>query len=403
MSRTPVALVTPSFATAGGTATLTSFLFRTLAASGRYDPHVISLATSASDGASVQLRRPSTWKRGPVVETIEWHGIQFHQVGAWWAEFEPCRYRPRQVLRELLAPFPIVQVVAGTSASALAVLNVPGHVCLWTATSERGDRYSVLRRGPLGNRLWRGLMTHAAEAAERRVLTSGIPIFALSSYTLRSLSERTPALDIRIAPCGVDTDLFQPGIAAEPGYLVSVARFNDPRKNLQMLLKAYRRLLDMCASPPELWLVGESPSAGGVRLISELGLGEHVRVMGVRPEQELARILAGARMFLLSSDEEGLGLALLEGMAAGLPAVSTRCGGPEDLVVEGVTGRLVDVGHDEAFATAIRESLSAPGFLASAAVQARKRAVEHFSLRVCGDRFLAHYDTVLNRSMSSPC
>ena len=60
-------------------------------------------------------------------------------------------------------------------------------------------------------------------------------------------------------------------------------------------------------------------------------------------------------MFLLSSNEEGLGLVIGEAMAAGLPVVSTRCGGPETFVVEGVTGYLTPVGDAQAMALKIAE------------------------------------------------
>src|SRR5438876_2545180 len=93
-----IAIVTHALDLGGGAAAMTEFVYRILNQSGRYKAEVISLAQSSSDCASVRLRRPRSWRKGPQVERRSWRGIPFLHVGARWPEYEPHRYRARAVL-----------------------------------------------------------------------------------------------------------------------------------------------------------------------------------------------------------------------------------------------------------------------------------------------------------------
>lgn len=90
----------------------------------------------------------------------------------------------------------------------------------------------------------------------------------------------------------------------------------------------------------------------------ELGLEDQVIFLGFRPD--LDRIYADLDIVVLSSLNEGLPVAVIEAMAAGLPVVSTRVGGVVDLIEDGVTGRLVPPEDPEALALGILELLTDP-------------------------------------------
>jgi glycosyltransferase involved in cell wall biosynthesis len=112
-------------------------------------------------------------------------------------------------------------------------------------------------------------------------------------------------------------------------------------------------------------------------------------------QDELATLYRNATLYVVSSDEEGLGLTILEAMASGRPVVSTACGGPSTTVVEGETGLLVPVGDAAALAEAMRSVLDAPARADRMGRKARERAEEQFSVRATGERFLEVYDHLL--------
>jgi glycosyltransferase involved in cell wall biosynthesis len=125
---------------------------------------------------------------------------------------------------------------------------------------------------------------------------------------------------------------------------VIVARL-FPEKNHRLLLAAFA---EVAARVPEakLLIVGDGMEQAAIEaVVAKLELGPRVRMLGVR--RDIPLILAGADVFVLSSDREGLPIAVLEAMAAGLPVIATSVGDLPLVVRDGQTGVLVprrDVG-----------------------------------------------------------
>jgi glycosyltransferase involved in cell wall biosynthesis len=91
-----------------------------------------------------------------------------------------------------------------------------------------------------------------------------------------------------------------------------------------------------------------------------LGLVEHVEFRPLRGLADKLRAYGDADLAVLSSRQEGLGIALLEAMATGLPAVSTKCGGPEDHLRGGQSGHLIDLDDREGYIDAVAGLLEDP-------------------------------------------
>jgi glycosyltransferase involved in cell wall biosynthesis len=112
---------------------------------------------------------------------------------------------------------------------------------------------------------------------------------------------------------------------------------------------------------PKLVLAGlTAPTASDLCLAQELGIEDKIELRIDIPRDQLLELYQGATVLMLSSDEEGLGMVLLEAMACGLPVVATRCGGPETVVDDGKSGFLTPVRDAEAMAAAVRQLLLAP-------------------------------------------
>lgn len=373
------------------------FLRRVLAESARYEPHIISLATWSRDTASVLLSSPSSWFRGIRVERGASNGLPFLHVGTFGAELEFQRYRPRRLLTSLFSEFDLVQFVVGTSSWAA---TMPGAL-LWTATTVWPDRARRVQSTSGLRRLFVTSMTRAAQSYERQALRNARHVFALSEYTRRSVAPWTPADRLEVAPCGVDTAFFHYAESRPPGqpqYILSVARFSDPRKNLRLLVEAYDKFWTSTA--PELWLAG-GVDVRSAEWISKLRSAASIRLLGARDAQELAELYRNALFFVLSSDEEGLGIVVLEAMASGLPIVTTRCGGPESIVEQGETGLFVPLGGRDELAAAMDTLTTSAGLRTRMARQARVRAVERFSIAAAGSIFLSRYDAITGKPAST--
>jgi len=95
--------------------------------------------------------------------------------------------------------------------------------------------------------------------------------------------------------------------------------------------------------PSKLLLVGDGPERPTAEDLSRcLGIYESISFVG--KQEQMEDILAIGDLFLLTSEYESFGLAALEAMAAGVPVVSTNAGGLPEVIVEGVTGYMGDVG-----------------------------------------------------------
>lgn len=390
-----IALVTHSLASGGGTGTMTAFLYRVLAESGKYQPDVISLASSATDFVSVRLLAPGTWLRGPGVESGAWCSLPYRHIGAVLVEFEFQRYRPHAALIQLLRQYDLIQFIVGTPPWACVGDGAGPPLLLWTATTVRPDRATRVRQSAPLLRAWRLLMTRLTEAYERHALEQAQFVFALSEYTLSSVRRWVSPERAALAVCGVDTALFRPHDQREGDYILSVARFSDPRKNLPLLLHAYAQLAARRSSVPDLVLVGEAPSQAAEGWARRLGILHRVRFRGLKEPPELAELYRNAMFFVLPSDEEGLGIVVLEAMASGLPVVSTRCGGPAMAVIDGETGFLTPVGDVSSLAERMERILRDPALRRRFGKVGRQMAEEQFSVQAAGRVFLEKYDELL--------
>lgn len=405
-----VAIITHETSLVGGLATMVTFLYRTLVQSGRYQPELISLATSASDTASLQLRSPRTWLRQPKIVDLAWHDLVFKHAGVWGSELEFQRYQPRRKLTDLLQRFDLLQFVVGSPPWVCVAEGTDRPVFLWTATTTRADRASQMQKGSSLRRAWSSVMVPITERFEHRGLKAAHSVFALSEYTRSAIQPVVGAEKLVLAPCGVDTELFRPSPDATGKYILCVARFSDPRKNVRLLLDAYAQLKTKLDVVPDLYLIGDLPCEESRLHLQRLGIAGKVQLLGPKRGEELAAVYRNALFFVLSSNEEGLGIVILEAMASGLPVVSTACGGPATAISEGVTGLLTPIGNGGALADAMEALLRDPGLCARMKREARKTAVERFSIAAAGQVFLDEYDKMwkpvtepqMHRAVKSP-
>ena len=188
-----------------------------------------------------------------------------------------------------------------------------------------------------------------------------------------------------------------PGIPVGPArpILVCVASLR-PKKGHRDLFAAFaivRRRIPTAT----LLLVGDGPDRGMLQQeAARVCPTGSVIFEGYR--SDVAPILAGGDLFVLASLEEGMPNALLEAMAAGLPAVVTDVGGNAEAIENGTTGYLVPASDPAAMAGRMIEILSDPALRERQSTAARRRYETTFTLDRMTRAYHALYDRLLART-----
>lgn len=197
---------------------------------------------------------------------------------------------------------------------------------------------------------------------------------------------------VTVIPNGFEIEPFDRAISAfeppaekdGPGRKV-VAVFGrlSPWKGQDVAIRAVAGLEDV-----ELWIVGEAlfgedRYAGELReLVSKLGVEERVKFLGFRDDvldlMQQADIVAHT-----SRAPEPFGRVVVEGMLSARPVIASRGGGAVEIVEEGITGLLSDMGHAEDLARCIRKLADDPALAKQLATTAARQARERYSIEHC--------------------
>ena len=161
-------------------------------------------------------------------------------------------------------------------------------------------------------------------------------------------------------------------------------------------VKAYDTLIDAFALVVDrtvdvtLRIVGDGPLRNVLReRVQSARLGAHISFEGAVSDPE--RLLANSDLFVLSSLSEGLPVAMLEAMAAGLPVIATRVGGVPEVLTRDA-GWLCESGRADSLAAAILEAVNTPD-LPRMGRAARQMMFENFGI----ERVQAQYETLFER------
>jgi glycosyltransferase involved in cell wall biosynthesis len=273
--------------------------------------------------------------------------------------------------RGLVKTFPVGWAVGSRYAESLRAAGIPYFI--WEATTLRDEMDTVsvgaIRRSGrgsgLGTLLYKSLLP-LNERLEARAYRQAEGVLALSQYTASRI-RALHALDddkVRVLLPPVTAAFLSalqrarrssgPGresgtAEGKPIRLLFVGRVDDPRKNFPLLRDAFLRLR-RAAVPVTLTVVG--PHSVGWRSAQGLDDESGVSFAGSVDHNDLPGVLLDHEILVVSSRQEGFGIVVAEAMHAGLAVVSTRCGGPEQVLRESNGGVLVEH-SSEALAAAI--------------------------------------------------
>ena len=397
-------LVVPALTMGGGVPAVARFISDVASRDGRANLKLVSLSMDSRDPQGLRLGSPRSWLGGTRQSQGTWNELPYTHVGAVGAEVEFQRYRPRKILREVLSDCDLIQVVCGSAAWANSVLGMGKPVSVQVATRARVERRrrDAKPKGLTG--WWRKAMTEVTDRMDDRAMQRVDAIQVENPWMLDYARQLNPhrEVDIRYAPPGVDARRFTPGAEprlADRRQILCVGRLDDPRKNVGLLLEALARLPDPLRATSRLLLAGSAGPTPDFWLRAQaLGLRDSVEFVASPSEEKLVRMYQRAAVFVLPSDEEGLGIVILEAMACGVPVVATRCGGPEGVITDGTDGFLVP--RDDAVALAARLQALLDSHTLNEALGRRARATieARYAEEVAGEAFLEVWDRLLRKS-----
>ncbi|HIG01123.1 MAG TPA: glycosyltransferase family 1 protein [Myxococcales bacterium] len=210
---------------------------------------------------------------------------------------------------------------------------------------------------------------------------------------------------VHLIPNGLDTRAFVPalggarsdarrqlGLGDEP-LAITVCHIR-PEKNLPMLLDAWKRVQTLLPAA-RLIIVGDGPGMTDLKdRVERLGLQGAVLLPGAYPDPR--PWYAVADLFVLSSANEGLSNSLMEALSSGLPMVSTRVSGSEDVIAAADIGLLVPLDDAQALGEAAAEILGSPERALKCGVRAREYAEANYSLTAVADKVEALYRLLIS-------
>ena len=230
-------------------------------------------------------------------------------------------------------------------------------------------------------------------------------VTSISNYLKeKTVTDFNVTRPIEVIPNFVNCDVYTP-IADEAAWAAGRERFAAPGEAILIHLSNFRpvkRVLDVVKIfaavarelPAQLVMVGDGPDRSAAEwLAHDLGINTRIHFLG--KQERVNALLPLADLMLMPSELESFGLAALESMACKVPAIATRVGGVPELIDDGETGLLYDVGDVDAMAEGIVKLLKDRGRFETMRDAARKIAQKRFCATLVLPQYVRYYESVL--------
>ena len=166
----------------------------------------------------------------------------------------------------------------------------------------------------------------------------------------------------------------------------------SPEKRVKEFMEVWAEVFSEERVKPKirLMIVGGGPEEAALRrAVSDLGVGESVTLCG--PKGDLLPYYRAADIFVLPSVSEGLSNSMLEAMSCGVAIMASRVGGARDAVVPGVSGSLFDPLNRHEIKECLRLHIADRSLALKMGEQARRTAVEKYSMARVADELMEIY------------
>ena len=361
----------------GGVETALINWFKTFAPA-RIEAHLICFA---NPGGTERPFVEAAARAGLVIHTIPWG----RRKPVWKAARAAAAFLKEHDI-DLLHCHNTYANLVGLCASRMALVKTLTTIYVWSG-------YGLKRRMLqwLDQRLLAGFdqITAHCQAALTDTVDRGVPSGEIRLLTC-GFADRVATLSAGERAAGRQAM----GVSEGDTVLIKVARF-WPEKRHDVLLHTFKRLLEKTPRV-QLWIPGVGPEQARVQELAEsLGVASQCRFLGFRTD--LPELLAMADIQVHTSDEEGVPLAILSGMAAARPIVSTRVGGIAEVIRSGESGILLERRQPEQFADAVFDLMRDPERQHRLGTAARNFIDTEYSLAAATGRVERLYEEMVPR------
>ena len=191
---------------------------------------------------------------------------------------------------------------------------------------------------------------------EKRILRDvykySAKLITVSEHLKKQIQNLTSEKNIVVIPNMVNINFFTYNNNDQDRNQIFSLGSLRPKKGFDVLIKAFAKCLDK-EKTMRLKIGGDGPEKKKLQsLIDRLGITENVELLGLLKQESVNKYLNESGIFVLTSHVETFGVVLIEAMSMGLPVISTRSGGTEELVND-ENGLVCEVGDVDGIKTAI--------------------------------------------------
>ena len=275
----------------------------------------------------------------PVVRLSGWNTLaQWTPGGLVWARLS------QRVIREYIARYGRPDLIAAQSATW-------GGLAAYQARARWGIPYVITE---VNTRFGTGEVSGWQAAISRRCFAAAESVIAISENLRTRLGEFGGVRSVALIPCTVDDAYWTlpPTPRGRDPFTFYAQAHLTRRKGFDLLIRAFARRFrgDMAA---RLVIGGDGDTRPELEgLVDASGVRSQVTFLGAIPRDAVREAMWNANCFVLPSWSENFGVVLIEALSTGLPVISTKCGGPEDIIHDGA-GMLLRPGDEAGLADAL--------------------------------------------------
>ncbi len=309
-----------------------------------------------------------------------------------------------RMMKKKTSQFNVCHQIGGNCLEATPFLYAKRKYICWTATTFL-DEWKTVYKPEDKTRLlsWAIRKTNnhflnSIRKLEKKVYENASIINPISQRTADMIKKEFGIDDskIRIIPPPSDFSDFKKIKIKKKidfNYILFVGRL-DKRKDLGTLFRAFA-LVKNKFRDLKLVILGDGPEKQSlIELSKKLEIARDVVFVGFVDDKTKIEYLSQAKIFCLSSTQEGFGIVLVESLALGVPVISTDCGGPADIVEHGRSGYLTKIGDYKTFADKIIELIYDETLRKQFGNYGKTDVMNKFSIENIGKTVIKEYEEV---------